>query len=137
MKTKILIMLTALFLTACGQSAANKNSLTNRTMAANFVNQNVAPPSNQTMAIPENSTAIDKSKTKTFDGTGAVTSINLEIGSVKLDHDEIKGVMPAMQGMEFYVSDKKILDNLKVGDKVDFVLEDNAGAERIVSIKRK
>ena len=45
--------------------------------------------------------------------------------------------MPAMEGMEFYVSDVKMLDKLKVGDKVDFVLEDNAGAERIISIGRK
>ena len=65
-----------------------------------------------------------------------MTKINLEIGSVELDHEEIKGAMPAMI-MEFYVSDKKMLDNLKVGDKVDFVLEDNAGAEQIIKIRKK
>ncbi len=136
MKTIILTALTALFLTACGQSAANKNQSKNQAAAA-VVNQNAAPPSNQTMPIPANSTALDKSKIKTFDGTGAVTKINQELGSIGLDHEEIKGIMPAMQGMEFYVSDKKMLDNLKVGDKVDFVLEDNAGAERIIKITRK
>lgn len=43
--------------------------------------------------------------------------------------------MPAMQ-MEFYVSDKKMLDGLKVGDAADFTLEDNAGAEQIISLKK-
>lgn len=80
--------------------------------------------------------ASDKAQIKTYDGTGAVTKINLEIGSIELDHEEVKGLMPAMK-MEFYVADKKMLDNLKIGDRVDFTLEDNAGAERIVSIKKK
>ncbi len=136
MKTKILTALTALFLTACGQNAARKNQPKNQT-AATVVNQNAAPPSNQAMPIPANATALDKSKIRTSDGTGSVTKINTEIGSVGLDHDEIKGVMPAMEGMEFYVSDVKLLDQLKVGDKVDFTLEDNAGAERIISIRKK
>ncbi|MCY7376030.1 MAG: copper-binding protein [Pyrinomonadaceae bacterium] len=94
------------------------------------------PAANQTANIAPSATISDKSKIKTFDGTGAVTKINLEIGSVELDHEEIKGLMPAML-MEFYVSDKKMLDKLKVGDKVNFVLEDNAGVEQIISIKKK
>jgi Cu/Ag efflux protein CusF len=56
--------------------------------------------------------------------------------SVELDHDEIKGIMPAMR-MEFYVKDKAMLNGLKAGDKVDFVLEDKAGAEMIVEMKKK
>lgn len=66
-------------------------------------------------------------------GTGFITKINLEIGSVELKHEEIQGMMPAMQ-MEFYVSDKKELETLKIGDKVLFTLEDNQGAERIIKI---
>jgi Cu/Ag efflux protein CusF len=44
--------------------------------------------------------------------------------------------MPAMR-MEFYVKDKAMLNGLKAGDKVDFVLEDKAGAEMIVEMKKK
>ena len=77
----------------------------------------------------------DKTKIKTYDGKGVVTKINLELVSVELDHEEIKGLMPKII-MEFYVSDKKMLDKLKIGDKVSFVLEDNAGAERIIEIKK-
>ena len=77
----------------------------------------------------------DKTKIKLYDGKGVVTKINLEAVSVELDHEEIKGLMPKMI-MEFYVKEKSELEKLKVGDTVDFVLEDNAGAERIVSIKK-
>lgn len=76
----------------------------------------------------------DKSKIKVCPGVGVVTKIDMEIGSVELNHEEIKCIpMPSMI-MEFNVSDKKMLENLKVGDKVKFKLEDNAGAERIIEI---
>jgi len=77
----------------------------------------------------------DKTKIKTFDGKGVVTKINFELVLVELDHEEIKGLMPKMT-MEFYVKEKSELEKLKVGDRVDFVLEDNAGAKQITSIKR-
>ena len=72
---------------------------------------------------------------KRFDGKGVVTKINLEKGSVELDHEEIKGSMPAMI-MEFYVTDKRELEPLKVGDKVEFVLEEDRGQEKLTSIKK-
>jgi Cu/Ag efflux protein CusF len=75
------------------------------------------------------------SKAKYFDGKGVVTKINLELVSVELDHEEIKGLMPKMI-MEFYVKEKTQLEKLKVGDKVDFVLEENGGAEIITEIKK-
>ncbi len=111
-----------------------------QTNAPTFGNSNLtdgsARNSNQAAKLSP-ITAPDKPKIKTGDGTGKVTKIDLELGSIELDHDEIKDVMPAMKGMEFYVSDKKMLNNLKVGDKVDFVLEENAGAERIIYIAKK
>jgi Cu/Ag efflux protein CusF len=70
-----------------------------------------------------------------YPGTGTVTKINLEIGSVEMDHDEIKGVMPPMR-MEFYVSDKKLLDGLALGDKVSFTLRYKDHTETIVDIKK-
>ena len=97
----------------------------------------IAKPSPTTsVTVIPNVNAAGNAKIKTYDGTGAVTKINSELGSVELNHEEIKGLMPAML-MEFYVSDKAMLDNLKIGDKVDFVLEDNAGAERIIKIKKQ
>jgi len=119
MNVKFLLILFSVALTACQQ------------LTAPTVNQTAKPA-----ATAANIAAPDKSKIKLFDGKGIVTKINLEIGSVELDHDEIKGLMPKMI-MEFSVSDKKMLDNLKIGDAVDFVLEDDAGAERIVKIKKR
>lgn len=89
----------------------------------------VASPGVATNSMPANS------KIKTFNGTGKVTKIDLNLVSAELDHDEIKGLMPAMR-MEFYVKEKSELEALKVGDKVEFVLEDNNGIERIISIKK-
>lgn len=70
-----------------------------------------------------------------FYGTGIVRGTNPKFPSVELDHDEIKGLMPAMQ-MEFYVSDQSLLQGLKPGMKVDFTLEDKGGAEMIIAIKK-
>ena len=78
----------------------------------------------------------NNSEIKLGDGTGIVTKINLEAGSIELDHEEIKGMMPKML-MEFFVKDKKMLDGLKVGDKVNFTLEENRGQEMIVKLAKK
>jgi Cu/Ag efflux protein CusF len=123
-------------------SACQKEST--ETQPQNVVNrpQNVATtPNVSPSALPLNSSANpppstpDKSKIKNFNGKGKVTKINLELGSVELDHDEIKGLMPKMQ-MEFYVKPTVEIKDLKLGDQVDFVIEDNAGAEIITSIKK-
>ena len=71
-----------------------------------------------------------------YPGRGKVTKINMELGSVELDHEEIVGVMPPMI-MEFYVKDKSLLNGLAVGDNVEFVLEYKHPSETIVGIKKK
>lgn len=125
MKPNIFILLTvSLFFAACQANAP-----------ANSPNRNAAGQTPAQTANPS-PTAFEKPKIETFDGSGAVTKINLELGSIELDHEEIKGAMPAMR-MEFYVSDKKMLKHLNVGDRVDFVLENNQGAERIIGVKKK
>jgi Cu(I)/Ag(I) efflux system protein CusF len=70
-----------------------------------------------------------------YPSKGKITKINTELGSVELDHEKIVGVMEPMI-MEFYVKDKSLLDGLKVGDNVDFVLEYKHPTETIVSIKK-
>ena len=114
-------------------SACQKNvSETKSQNVSRVQNAAAAPtvsPSASVAATP------DKSKARTFSGKGVVTKINLELVSVEVDHEEIKGLMPPMK-MEFYVKEKRELEALKLGDKVDFVLEDNAGQEVIISIKK-
>jgi Cu/Ag efflux protein CusF len=70
-----------------------------------------------------------------YPGKGKITKINVEIGSVEMDHEEIKGVMPPMR-MEFYVTDKKMLDGVTLGDSIDFTLLYKDGTEKISSIKK-
>ncbi|MGQ0540634.1 MAG: copper-binding protein [Blastocatellia bacterium] len=74
-------------------------------------------------------------KNADYPGKGKVTKINLELGSVEMDHEEIVGVMAPMR-MEFYVSDKKMLDRLSIGDQVDFMLRYKDGSEIIVGITK-
>lgn len=144
----LVIVISIFALAACRQNAPSNQT----TKPA--ANSAVIAPSNSVSAASENKSAqpekanaapnnaanvppaaADKTKIKTYAGKGTVTKINLELVSVELDHEEIKGVMAKMQ-MEFYVKEKRELEKLKLGDKVDFVLEDNAGAEQIISIKK-
>jgi len=119
MKIKWIIFLALAALSACG----------------NNTTQNVGnlKPAPTTSAPPAPTVSIPKDGD--YNGKGVVTKLNPDQGSIELDHEEIKDMMPAMQ-MEFFVSDKKILDGLKVGDKVDFVLRYKNPTETIVSIKK-
>ncbi|HEX8737013.1 MAG TPA: copper-binding protein [Pyrinomonadaceae bacterium] len=115
-------------LTACRQNSPP--AATNpTTKPASTVSAAASP------TLPVGNNALPEVKAKYYNGTGVVRKINMEIGSVELDHEEIKDIMPKMI-MEFYVADKSELKDLKIGDRVDFVLEDKGGAERISSIKK-
>lgn len=123
MRRKYLILLSLVFsVSACQQTVSETK------------NQSVKPsPTASHSSFPVSTP--DVAKIKIANGKGIVTKINLELGSVELDHEEIKNVMPPMK-MEFFVKEKSELEVLKVGDKVDFVLEENFGQEKIISIKK-
>ncbi|HMS41271.1 MAG TPA: copper-binding protein [Pyrinomonadaceae bacterium] len=119
---RLLILVAVLgLISACQQNAAETKP------------QNAKPT--QTTNANKNAPTPDASKIKTYKSKGVVTKINLEIVSVELNHEKIEDLMPAMT-MEFYVKEKSELEVLKVGDKVEFVLEDNQGQEKIISIKK-
>lgn len=44
--------------------------------------------------------------------------------------------MPAMR-MEFYVKERSLLDGIKVGDVVEFTIEEKGTSETISEIKKK
>lgn len=118
MKFKLIVILALATLSACGgKPYGNENA---RPVSA------ISPTPAPTAVIP---------KDGDYNAKGVVTKLDLEQGSIELDHEEIKDMMPAMK-MEFFVADKKILDGLKVGDKVDFVLRYKNPTETIVSIKK-
>jgi Cu(I)/Ag(I) efflux system membrane protein CusA/SilA len=114
-------------MTACGSPSAVNNTVPPPGSAT----KSSPSPAPTTTPIPSPSTP----KNGDYNAKGVVTKINLDAGSIELDHEEIVGVMPPMT-MEFFVSDKKVLNGLKVGDKVDFVLRYKDHTETIVELKK-
>jgi Cu/Ag efflux protein CusF len=70
-----------------------------------------------------------------YTATGVVVLINRNEGWIEINHDEIKGLMPAMQ-MEFLVKDKSLLDNAKAGDRVDFTIVETTKGEYLTQLKK-
>lgn len=127
MRRKYLILLSLIFsVSACQQTVSET-----KTQSVKLLPTASVAPINSSIPV----STPDATKIKIAKGKGIITKINLELGSVEIDHEEIKDVMAAMK-MEFYVKEKSELEVLKVGDKVDFVLEENFGQEKLVSIKK-
>jgi len=101
--------------------------------AKDAVKPSVAAPAQSNVPTPVTTASIPKDGN--YDGRGVVTKINLKLASIEINHEDIPDVMPAMQ-MEFYVNDKAILNGLKVGDKVNFVLQYKHPMETIASIRK-
>ena len=74
-------------------------------------------------------------ETTTYHGVGVVRSINVKRPSIEIDHEDIKGLMPAMT-MEFYVKDKSLLEGLKTRDRIEFTLENGVGGLKITEINK-
>jgi len=70
-----------------------------------------------------------------YHGKGKLTKVDNSIGSVGLDHEDIPGLMPRMI-MEFYVSDKALLQGLEVGDDVTFTVRYDKGTEKVTAISK-
>ena len=68
----------------------------------------------------------DKSKDRIYDIKGTIVAVDASKPSVKLDHQDIPGLMPAMV-MDFDVENAKILEGLKIGDKVQGKLKVDSG----------
>jgi len=66
---------------------------------------------------------------------GVVQVVDKARGVVTLKHGDIVNMgMPAMT-MSFNVADKKMLDNVKTGDKVRFRVENVSGAPTVTRIE--
>ena len=60
--------------------------------------------------------------TGVFHGVGVVKEIQAGTGALTLDHEDIVGLMPAME-MMYRVKAPEISHGLKVGDRVDFEVD--------------
>lgn len=126
---KIKLLLIAAFVsTSCSSPSATNNA--GAPQAGTALKSSPSPVVSPT-PVPTSITP----KNGDYNAKGVVTKINLEQASVELNHEDIPGLMPPMI-MEFFVTEKKLLDGLKVGDKVDFVIRYKDHTEKIVDIKK-
>jgi Cu(I)/Ag(I) efflux system periplasmic protein CusF len=70
------------------------------------------------------------------EGVGVVEGIDKEAVTVQINHEDIKGYMSAMS-MPFKVKHPALLDTVKIGDKVDFTLEDSSAGIFVIDLKKK
>lgn len=61
-----------------------------------------------------------KSKSKTHKGSGTVSKVDAGKGTVTIAHGPVESMKWPAMTMTFKVKDKKMLDKVKEGDKVDF-----------------
>lgn len=73
--------------------------------------------------------------TTSYQGVGRVIATNDKRPSIEIDHQEIKGLMPAMT-MEFFVKDKSLLEGLKTRDQIEFTIDNGVGGLVITKIKK-
>jgi len=72
---------------------------------------------------------------KPYPGKGIVKIINLKEGWVELEHEDIKDLMPAMT-MEFWVRNPSLMTQVRVGDKVDFVVVEDSKGQYLTELKK-
>ncbi len=74
-------------------------------------------------AAPSDSTTVAQAEAaKIFHGVGKVVNVDAASGFITIDHEDIPGLMSAME-MQFQAKPVKILEDVKVGDKVAFGLD--------------
>jgi Cu/Ag efflux protein CusF len=75
-------------------------------------------------------------QTNSYQGVGIVRGLNPKRPGIEIEHEDIVGLMPAMQ-MEFPVADAAMLKGLAVNDHIEFTIENAAGDMRVTAIKKK
>jgi protein SCO1/2 len=68
-----------------------------------------------------------------YEGRGIVREVEPELHQVVIEHEDIPGLMPAMT-MNFDVADRKLLDEAKPGETVDFEVAFDGRSYRITRL---
>jgi protein SCO1/2 len=71
-----------------------------------------------------------------YRGLGVVESIDRESATLEINHEEIKGLMPAMS-MPFRLKDKGLVEGIEPGDKVDFWIESASGDMVVIRLRKR
>jgi Cu/Ag efflux protein CusF len=80
--------------------------------------------------------ASDKPASRSVQGVGVVTAIAPDAGRLTINHEDIKGFMGAME-MAYPVARPALLNGLKPGDKIRFVINRRNGTIIGVTIMRR
>lgn len=72
----------------------------------------------------------------TYQGVGVVKGLDPKLPSIKIDHEDIVGLMPAME-MDFAVTEVSLLNGLAVNDRIDFTIVDKTGEMTVTAIKKR
>lgn len=113
-KSRMIVICMALVLGACSKQPVNRGAST------------PTPAPSGAAALQPNS----------YQGVGVVKGLNPGAPALEIDHEEIVGLMPAMQ-MEFPVTDVALLRGLAVNDRIDFTVVEKDGQMRVTDIKKK
>jgi Cu/Ag efflux protein CusF len=112
-KSRVIVVCMALVLGACSKQPTNKTTPA------------PSPPSPAAALQPN-----------TYQGVGVVKGLDPKAPAIEIDHEEIVGLMQAMQ-MEFPVTDVALLRGLAVNDRIDFTVVEKDGQMRVTDIKKK
>ena len=93
-------------------------------------------PVNQQSSTPAPVGPAAAVQSHSYKGVGIVKRLDPKLPAIEIDHEDIEGLMPAMQ-MEFPVKDVALLSGLAVNDRIDFTVESNAGEMKVTDIKKK
>jgi Cu/Ag efflux protein CusF len=82
-----------------------------------------SPKSPAVTRLPRAALTLVQDSNGRFHGIGVVTDIDQETGALTVNHQEIKGLMPAME-MLFNVDPRSLSAGVKPGDRIEFSVED-------------
>src|SRR6266850_531559 len=126
---RLLMILTAMLCPACRQQPQAEKAAAPTPPPAVTRNPSEMPSPVKPLEMP--SPIFDKP----YPGTGIVILINRKEGWVEIKHEEIKGLMPAMT-MEFWLKNRSLVDQVSVGDRVDFTVVETRKGEYITKLQK-
>jgi protein SCO1/2 len=84
----------------------------------------------------QNASDSPKDKDKLYDVKGKVVAVDADNNKVTLDHEDIPGLMKAME-MKFPVADAKMFEGIKPGDEVYGKLKKQSGSYLITELHKR